>query len=103
MTAAVDPRVTALTETVEEALRSFRGGLHHLPPLTETVLAGELVKALMPLLESQRTAVLEEAADAVSGMPAPDCSDFSDLDEAWESGASAAARRLREMANGEEG
>lgn len=53
-------------------------------------------------IDAFRRAVLAEAADAVSDMPAPDCSDFSDLDEAWESGASAAGRRLREMADEQE-
>jgi hypothetical protein len=51
------------------------------------------------LLDAYRAAILREAADSVSDMPAPDCSDFSDLDEAWESGASAAARRLRDVAD----
>jgi hypothetical protein len=63
VTVTVDPRIAALTETVERTLKSLRGGYHHLPPKTETVLTEELVNALTPLLLAQRPAVLREAAD----------------------------------------
>ncbi|MDX2513867.1 helix-turn-helix domain-containing protein [Streptomyces stelliscabiei] len=65
-------------------------GKEHSPDISERASAE---------IDAFRAAVLREAADSVSDMPAPDCSDFSDLDEAWESGASAAARRLRDQAD----
>ncbi|WP_053197376.1 helix-turn-helix transcriptional regulator [Streptomyces viridochromogenes] len=66
-------------------------------------LVGLSTEDAAELVGAYRAAVLREGADSVSDMPAPDCSDFSDLDEAWEYGASAAARRLRELADGQAG
>lgn len=87
MTTTVDPRIAILSSLND-------------PPYNATA-----EKRCVPwdeavtMLAAYRAAVLREAADSVSDMPAPDCSDFGDLDEAWESGASAAARRLRDQAD----
>ena len=81
--------MTTTTDTRKDLYAFAMKGKEHSPAISEK--ASEKIDAF-------RAAVLREAADSVSDMPAPDCSDFSDLDEAWEAGASAAARRLRETA-----
>ncbi|WP_200309455.1 helix-turn-helix transcriptional regulator [Streptomyces adelaidensis] len=87
VTTTVDPRLALMSRL-------------NTPPYDEAAgKTGTPLGEAAQLLDAYRAAILREAADSVSDMPAPDCSDFSDLDEAWESGASAAARRLRDVAD----
>jgi predicted DNA-binding transcriptional regulator AlpA len=94
MAVTADPSIAALTEAVDAALKSLRGGYHHLAPLTEAAVAEAVVEAVAPVMAAHRASVLREAADALD-----ESETLRDLTDDHMHDVNAATNELRRMAN----